>query len=281
MIASHFFRSSAKLSMSSRPSAPAPASDSITSPAEGEADQPFCGAEISTSTPDRLHIHPDTARGDAVQHQQRAHLMRRLGQRLQVIVRQDDPGRGLDMRRKDHVGLRLVDLRHHLLDRRRRKGRLGRRCRSRAPSSPCVSAAKPPASKIWRPAIGKPAVAHDQRMARAGRTAAPPPPSHRCRRRAPAPPHRRRRPLSASPRYRASPPETSADIWFSDRSVNTTENSCNPSGSISARRRAWVISSRFSRPSSPPARGFHPLRTKILASSACAARKHPRRRLPP
>src|SRR5690606_30150476 len=29
----------------------AAASESITSPAEGDADQPFCGAEISTSTP--------------------------------------------------------------------------------------------------------------------------------------------------------------------------------------------------------------------------------------
>ena len=51
MIACHFFRSIAKLSevvCSSRATA---RSDSITSPAQGEALQPFCGAEISTSTP--------------------------------------------------------------------------------------------------------------------------------------------------------------------------------------------------------------------------------------
>ena len=51
MIARHFFRSSAKLFdvvSASRASARA---DSITNPAAGEADQPFCGAEISTSTP--------------------------------------------------------------------------------------------------------------------------------------------------------------------------------------------------------------------------------------
>ena len=51
MIARHFFRSSAKLSLvvfSSRSSARA---ENITRPAAGEALQPFCGAEISTSTP--------------------------------------------------------------------------------------------------------------------------------------------------------------------------------------------------------------------------------------
>ena len=51
MIARHFFRSMAKLDdvvPSIRSSA---ASENITRPAEGEADQPFCGAEIRTSTP--------------------------------------------------------------------------------------------------------------------------------------------------------------------------------------------------------------------------------------
>jgi hypothetical protein len=51
MIARHFFRSSAKLDevvASIRFSA---ASENITRPADGEDDQPFCGAEISTSTP--------------------------------------------------------------------------------------------------------------------------------------------------------------------------------------------------------------------------------------
>ena len=51
MIESHFFRSIAKLFdvvVSTRALA---RSDSMTSPAEGDADQPFCGAEINTSTP--------------------------------------------------------------------------------------------------------------------------------------------------------------------------------------------------------------------------------------
>ena len=37
-------------------------SDSITKPAEGDADQPFCGAEIRTSTPSSfisIQAHPD------------------------------------------------------------------------------------------------------------------------------------------------------------------------------------------------------------------------------
>ena len=51
MIARHFFRSSAKeleVVSASRASA---MGLSTTSPTAGEADQPFCGAEISTSTP--------------------------------------------------------------------------------------------------------------------------------------------------------------------------------------------------------------------------------------
>ena len=51
MICRHFFRSSAKLSEAVSSSRSRARSDSITSPAQGEALQPFCGALISTSTP--------------------------------------------------------------------------------------------------------------------------------------------------------------------------------------------------------------------------------------
>ena len=51
MMARHFLRSSAKLLDAVCSSRSAARADSITRPAEGEADQPFCGAEISTSTP--------------------------------------------------------------------------------------------------------------------------------------------------------------------------------------------------------------------------------------
>lgn len=51
MIPRQRFRSSAKLSGTASASAASARGDSITRPAEGEADHPFCGAEISTSTP--------------------------------------------------------------------------------------------------------------------------------------------------------------------------------------------------------------------------------------
>ena len=40
--------------------------------APGVPDQPFCGAVISTSTPVRLHVDPERARRDAVEHEQAA-----------------------------------------------------------------------------------------------------------------------------------------------------------------------------------------------------------------
>ena len=43
------------------------------------------------------HIHPDRPRCDAVKHEQAADGMSRLRYRAQVVVRQDDPGRGFDM----------------------------------------------------------------------------------------------------------------------------------------------------------------------------------------
>ena len=51
MMANHFFRSTAKLSLLVWSSRSIARCDSITRPAEGDADHPFCGAEISTSTP--------------------------------------------------------------------------------------------------------------------------------------------------------------------------------------------------------------------------------------
>ena len=51
MMARHFLRSSAKLLDTVLSSRSVASLDSITRPADGEADQPFCGAEINTSTP--------------------------------------------------------------------------------------------------------------------------------------------------------------------------------------------------------------------------------------
>ena len=61
----HFFKSIAKLSDVEPSSRATARSDSITKPAQGEADQPFCGAEINTSTPvARMSTH---AQPDAIQ----------------------------------------------------------------------------------------------------------------------------------------------------------------------------------------------------------------------
>ncbi len=58
MIAFHFARSIAKLVDCAAFARSSAVSLSITSPAEGGADQPFCGAEISTSTPaSRMSTH--------------------------------------------------------------------------------------------------------------------------------------------------------------------------------------------------------------------------------
>jgi hypothetical protein len=53
-------------------------SPSITKAQQGEPLQPFCGALISTSTP-VAHVHPHRAGGDAVEHEQAAHLVHRVG----------------------------------------------------------------------------------------------------------------------------------------------------------------------------------------------------------
>ena len=51
MMLSHFPRSTAKEDDARLFATSTARSDSITQPAEGCADQPFCGADISTSTP--------------------------------------------------------------------------------------------------------------------------------------------------------------------------------------------------------------------------------------
>jgi hypothetical protein len=45
------------------------------------------------------HVDPHRARGDAVEHEQAAHLVHRVGHRLQVVVGQHHAGGGLDVRR--------------------------------------------------------------------------------------------------------------------------------------------------------------------------------------
>jgi hypothetical protein len=109
MMSCHLRRSTAKLELVVSPSRASARSLSMTSPAAGEALQPFCGAEISTSTPVALHVDPDAARGDAIEHEQRADIMGSVGNRLEVVIGQDDAGGGFHMRRENDARPLLAD----------------------------------------------------------------------------------------------------------------------------------------------------------------------------
>eukprot|EP00754_Rhynchopus_humris_P024183 Rhum_TRINITY_DN14870_c2_g1::Rhum_TRINITY_DN14870_c2_g1_i1::g.126196::m.126196 len=74
----------------------------------------------------RLHVHPQRAGRDAVQQEEGAHFVRGVGEGLDVRVRQHDARRRLDVRREDDARALGADAGHHLVDGRRREGRLGR-----------------------------------------------------------------------------------------------------------------------------------------------------------
>jgi hypothetical protein len=90
MMSCHLRRSTAKLELVVSPSRSSARAPSMTSPAAGEALQPFCGAEISTSTPVAFMSTQIAARGDAIEHEQGADIVRRFGDGLEIIIRQDD-----------------------------------------------------------------------------------------------------------------------------------------------------------------------------------------------
>ena len=73
-----------------------------------------------------LHVDPDRARGDAVEDEEAADLMHRIGDPPQVSVRKDDARSGFHMRREHQVGALFTDRGHHLVD----VGRCERRLRS-------------------------------------------------------------------------------------------------------------------------------------------------------
>mmetsp|Transcript_5226 Transcript_5226/g.17240 ORF Transcript_5226/g.17240 Transcript_5226/m.17240 type:complete len:445 (+) Transcript_5226:893-2227(+) len=68
-----------------------------------------------------LHVDPDGARGDRVEHEDAAHLVHRGREPGDVLVRQQDPRRRLDLRREEDGRLLGADPLLHLLDRRRGK----------------------------------------------------------------------------------------------------------------------------------------------------------------
>jgi hypothetical protein len=148
MICSHFFEVAGEAGadvVSSMP--PGRSADSITMPQQGEALQPFCGALIRTSTP-RPACRPRAAGGDAVQHQQPAHLVHGVGHLADVVVGQHDPGGGLHMRAKTMSGrsARMVATTSSMGA--GAKGEVGRIAVRRAFSTVRVGGISP-ISKIW------------------------------------------------------------------------------------------------------------------------------------
>ncbi len=89
--------------------------------------------------------------------------MRRIRNGADIVIRQDDPGRSLDMRRKDRIGARGADGGGDLFGRGRGKGRVHRI--ARAPRLVHRHLARELTRvKDLRPAVGKPPVAHDKGM---------------------------------------------------------------------------------------------------------------------
>src|SRR5690554_6492639 len=72
-----------------------------------------------------LHIDPDGAGGDAVEHKQAALLMDGIGHLADVVIGKDDAGGGLHVGHEDDVRLLVADRLDHLLDGRRGEGRGG------------------------------------------------------------------------------------------------------------------------------------------------------------
>ena len=111
--------------------------------------------------PRGLHVHPDRARGDAVEHEEAADFVRGLGHRAQIVVGQDHAGGGFDMRRADHGGALLADRGHHLGDRRRRIGHLAPR-RNGPRFEHGVCGRNLAHIEDLRPAVAEPAIANHQ-----------------------------------------------------------------------------------------------------------------------
>ena len=123
--------------------------------------QPFCGAVISTSTPSACMSTHDAAGGHAVEHEQAADLVHRLGQRAHVVVGQHDPRCGLDVRPRTATAGRSAgcrdDLARSAVAPRRELG--VRASTGGAPSARLTRRGISPWLEDLRPAVGEEAVA--------------------------------------------------------------------------------------------------------------------------
>ena len=109
MICSHLLRSSAKLVLVVAVDALARALAQHHERAARRAGPALLRRRDQHVDARRRHVDPHRARGDAIEHEQPADLVRRLGDRAQVVVGQDDSRRGLDVRREHHVGPLVAD----------------------------------------------------------------------------------------------------------------------------------------------------------------------------
>ena len=117
-----------------------------------------------------LHVDPHRAGGDAVEHEQAADLVHRIGHGLQVVVGQHHAGRGFDVRREHHR--RLLARGWWPRPRRSapaRRASAGRRRRARLQHG----ARRRDAAHVedLRPAVAEPAVADHQHRAAGGELA--------------------------------------------------------------------------------------------------------------
>ena len=114
------------------------------------------------------HVDPHGARGDAVEHQQPAVGMHRIGQRAQVAVGQHHAGRGLDMGREHQGGFFAGDGSADLFNRGGRPGRL-RSVGGAARFHDGVAGRDLSHVEDLAPAVAEPAVAHHHHVLAGGK----------------------------------------------------------------------------------------------------------------
>ena len=110
-------------------------------------DQPFLRRRDQHVDAERLHVHPQRAGSDAIEHEQTADGMHRRRHAAQIVVGQQDAGRRLDVRREHEIGLVVANVRFDFFDRMGTHGALAASLVRRA-CSIVAAAGMPPISKI-------------------------------------------------------------------------------------------------------------------------------------
>ena len=121
---SHFLRSTAKLVLVLASTAARARVERHDERGAGTARPAFLRRADQHVDARRLHVDPHRARGDAIEHEHAAMLVRGVGDRADVRVGKDDAGCGFHVRREHDVGTLAADRGDDLGDRRRRVRRL-------------------------------------------------------------------------------------------------------------------------------------------------------------